>query len=664
MVKYILLEDEKTGEKLSAGLLATRFLYANNPENHKDGEIPALVRSVPAHLSLAGKEHFLRERMKAFHAEGNAQGVNAGMDAMIYFVARQHFQDALDRGESQIPTPSYMGFRTVAFQLDKEETTRLAQVDRLKKHNEVEAKHNDAQAVEAKRRDERTPEQAALEELVQPEDRARVQKVLDSFEGKGLTDNAIRNRLQNMQEGMGLMGQSWDKATALEVFNRAQAIEDGAKPGRPLGALALDSETGGGSKRAGGGGIIASAQAAEPAAKVEPAPNKVPHATLAIDYVLKGQSADVRKEIVRIMGEAEGRTTPEKMVSLSATLHALKEAADPKNAEALKNTVFAIGVLNLKNQMDLTGTTKWENTTSEAYFKRALANAEALDNKQEKRGRFTDEERKAIVEKSAGRYAEIDPELQMKLEARNLSTGQRVGVDLSSVDGFDGLLGPKTEASIKSLLGRDIAIPLDAQTIAELNTKLATAAPAQVAETKAAPTVNEEKMAVTTEAEIMPTTDLRQRFAKEIKAAEGTSATPTNFYTDEEVQARIQAKLGRRIDPQAIADDITGLISGGVNTGIKEAAVMKLKEGGIELSQTDIDAITVNKGIVYSPLFKQIETALGLTVIDGKMDAQLAAILSIPELQKIVGEAVKSDSLGQLASIAPNDKVTGEKQKG
>lgn len=688
MVKYILLEDEKTGAKLSAGVLATRFIYENNPAQNQDSKISPLVRSAAGKPTLREQENFLLHRLKEFQAKDDKVGANAVMDAMTYFIARDHFQKALNSGEAQIANPGYSGFRAQAFQVARAEDTRLQGVAR-------EKARDDKESTEVARREARTPEQAALEELVQPGHRARIQRVLDQFDGKGLTDNAIRTRLQNQQEGMGWFGDSWDKATALEVFDRAQEIEKGTKAGRPLGGVEIAADRG---RRPGAkAAIIPEAKAAQPAvsksvaAKMKTEDGQTLGGLLLALQEFEGAcmsyGSNAQKEsMTNILRANEAAISdPKKFQQLFVNLD--KAATDKAGEFGGRDYAMARDLLLRARMIDKAQENGQETFKAftdhgslSAEYQRIVGQYRASA---KKNGFVADGQPVAVAASAASGGKDVpaapagddnEPtkpykaqtyaatgtprgtvrEAQLLLQAMGESTGKgngdRFGAGQLEKTAMDGIPGPATDAAIKKFQkanGIEETGALDEATLAKLREvaglKLE-AARAAGGEKTPAPAV-----ASTAADGATSTTVLAQRFAKEIAAVKEATTTPTNYYNEAEVKSAVaEDSYGLVTDPFKAPDAIKDKI----DKGIKDKTIKNLEDMGIKLSAQQQGELTVSRGIIYSPLIKDIETALGLAVVDGKMDANLSAILKISELQKVVAEAVGNNSLGQLAALA------------
>lgn len=392
-----------------------------------------------------------------------------------------------------------------------------------------------------------------------------------------------------------------------------------------------------GAKKATGSGIIPSAHAAEPAVKAD-------HAKLALDYVLAGVKPpnedykEVRAAVVRIMGAAEGRTTPEKMAYLSAKFQALKSdpavESDPKKLVEAVYTMRAIGALNLKNEMDLTGNTNWKNASTEAYFDKAVAKATALREKQEN-GHDISIKGAPKIEGASGERAptygykgeQAPTETEIPVIAKNQVEALQKNLQAAGFDvgptGADGKYGPNTHKALKAFAAKmtppiedlssiDFTNPADPECARVME---ALGFVQSAGEAKAAPAASK---AGTTKpkAEAAPAQALKSQVAAAVAAVSSESNAAIDYRENPKAKLALAAEM---ITPQELPQKI------------KEGAIAelaKLKESGLSdqaLNQIS-NSISVVDGKVYSPMLKAMEAAIGMKA-DGFMDARMETFL-------------------------------------
>lgn len=221
----ILLQDEHTGERRPAHRVAADWIFANN-ENRDDARLGQLARELVDgknydeqlyRINMRRRE--MRERMGSDYVSNpEYRRENALLNDLSAYVELTH---RIRQAGNDAASIEVSGMRGLVIAADNN-------IVRVMRERNV--------ADEVQRRGQRSPEQAAMEEIVSESYRPRVQAVLDQFDGQNLTNAAILNRLENMQSGNGWFGESWNKAQALRVFRRQMELEGGAQAEAPRGA--------------------------------------------------------------------------------------------------------------------------------------------------------------------------------------------------------------------------------------------------------------------------------------------------------------------------------------------------------------------------------------------------------------------------------------------
>lgn len=636
----------------SAADVAKEYVTMRN--NFKHGSDAAFIKAtadVPAGASNTQRMAALYEKYAELTKAGKTGQAEAYADAIVFYNVQRHVADFKKRNpdayEYEAGDTRYDSTRDVAVSYAKQ---LYYKQERDEKAAAAKTEREAAKKAEVERKAALSPQEQAIEAVagVRRNGTAvtydkQVTAALDRYLNKLPADmpaderfnrarHSINQRLEKIDGWFvdgGETGEVNALKRALRVIDKQEALENA--PAKAPKASEGPSSV---------------------AAESKP---KADHAKLATDYVLKGQSSEVRNEVLRIMRAAEGRTTPEKMAYLSAALKEAGEEGDP----ALKTNILrAIGVLNLKNRMDETGTTKWRNTNTEAYFDRALANADALRTKQEAGVDIAtrDPEKssggRARVYSYKGKTAPSDAEVPVmgenqvtKLQELLVAAGENVGPT-----GADGKYGPNTHEALKRFAAKMTPPITDLSTIDCTDKNCPQYKQLMAALGEKGPSAGESKDEPKAEPKVATQTVLQARFAKEIASTASVSSAAINYYTDKEAAEKgigALVQMDKKFGTSA------------ADTMIKSSVVEAFEEQNLPLSKQQIANLTVTNGIVYSPELKAVETALGL-VADGQLDERLRAILKIPEVKEVVAAAFKDGKLSELAEAAPQSLPGGK----
>lgn len=613
MPRTLFLQNEQTGAPLSADAVASNFVLNNNG-NHNDARVRQITATVPRNLDFNSKMLRLFDQYRTFHESNDQEGAKATMDAMAFQLVRRDAKAALEAGEAEMPLPNEPALRAmqIARALAATRAREQATEARTERQNQETAR------VAAL-----SPTEAALEELVLPAHRARVRRLLDD----DITPQAMRSRLQNAQSGLGLINESWDNATALEVFNRAQEIA----ASRRNAATEVSPE------------------ASAPAAASASTNNE--RARRARELVLGGLTQAERDEVVALMRSVEG-TTRQKMISLSQRLHDLPDTEENEAQRTI--TSRAIGVLTLKNRMDTENRTNFQISNIEAYLDYAVANAddlrEARGGAGSGAGAGNTTDAPAASGERAPTYAYRGRPAPEGNEVPVIATSQVEALQQMLIDagcdvgpkGADGLYGPDTRDALKAFCARMqppipelSSIDCTNDDCPEYNRLLTALDAAKTARSGASASTDEPAASA---------------------SATAPAAAPTVELTEPQRNA---ARAALAANTQDQNDNNYGSINrAGVGTLLRFA--------GVTLTPEQLSRITVSNGLIQGPDILRLEQALNAVrgdapamQEDGKWDARLTKIAQAEGMRAFIGAVFNATAVASTDAPAPTPGGTG-----